>query len=266
MKCGIALTFPANDNMTIPHKSPPVSHQDDEHTDYAGKEELWAGEKFLKNYNLDIVTKLSSDSRADNSVLEFGAGIGTLASIWHSTTGKRPECIEIDQDLRDTLSSRGFTTHKDIESVKNEFDIIYTSNVLEHIHDDTGVLKKLHTKIKPGGVIAIFVPAFSCLYSELDAAVGHYRRYEKDELRRKLELAGFTIEKIHYVDSIGFLAWFYTKLRGYGPKNKLGSGNDLHIYDTYLFPLRKFLDAIGFRFLLGKNLLAIARKPSTPSH
>jgi hypothetical protein len=35
-----------------------------------------------------------------------------------------------------------------LEEINKTYDVIYTSNVLEHIEDDAKVLKQLHTKIK----------------------------------------------------------------------------------------------------------------------
>ena len=194
--------------------------------------------------------------------MEFGAGLGALAEIWHETTNTKPECLEIDASLRNCLADLGFTTYKDIDSIYKKFDIIYSSNVLEHIKDDVEALEQLHTKIKIGGKIAIYVPAFPFLYSKLDASLGHYRRYMKKELVDKLQSAGFQVEKIYYADSIGFFAWLYTKAINSvsGSSNALSNGNSLYIYDTFIFPLSKFLDAIGLRYLFGKNLFVIAKK------
>ena len=67
--------------------------QSKDKSDYAGIDELWTNEKFLKNYNKDVVNKLSEFSREKPDVLEFGAGIGTLAQLWQSTTMVKPKCL-----------------------------------------------------------------------------------------------------------------------------------------------------------------------------
>lgn len=236
--------------------------QNEDSTNYAGTDELWANEKFLKKYNTDIVSKLSKYSKTESEVLEFGAGIGTLAQLWYSITMVKPECLEIDTNLREVLIERKFNCYENIDSIHKTFDVIYTSNVLEHIEDDVDTLKKLHSKLKADGVIAIYVPAFMSIYSELDSAVGHYRRYEKTELINKLHLANFKIRDCYFVDSIGFFAWLSIKLRGYKSDKKLGNGKSLEIYDKYIYPLSKWLDTLGLRFLFGKNLLVIANKAS----
>jgi hypothetical protein len=56
--------------------------QSENHLNYAGVDELRSNECYLVNYNRDIVEMLSSRSAQDDRVLEFGAGLGTLALIW----------------------------------------------------------------------------------------------------------------------------------------------------------------------------------------
>ena len=234
--------------------------QDAKKVDYAGIDELWANEKFLNNYNIDIVNKLSKFSNINSEVLDFGAGLGTLSKIWYFVKKSKPECLEIDTSLQKILLDRNFICYKNLEEINKTYDVVYTSNVLEHIEDDTKVLEQLHSKIKVNGFLAIYVPAFMCLYNQLDASVGHYRRYEKDELINKLLEANFNIKECYYVDSIGFFAWLSLRLKGYGDNNKLGSGNNLKIYDKFIYPLSALLDKLGLKYLFGKNLLVIAQK------
>jgi SAM-dependent methyltransferase len=202
---------------------------------------------------------LSPLSPTDN-VLEFGAGIGTLAQLWFDRTGVKPECLEIDPDLRNTLIDRGFICHKDLDAIEKNISAIYTSNVLEHIEDDVEALKELYKVLNEGSKIVIYVPAFMSIYSDLDAHVGHFRRYSKKEIIKKLNEANFEIIKCHYTDSIGFFAWAYMKWRGYNPLEKNQSKRQLIFYDCFLYPLSRFLDRIGFKYLFGKNILVVARK------
>jgi len=226
--------------------------QNEEKTDYAGIEELWKNEKLLNNYNRDIVHKLSKFSTQNSKVLEFGAGLGTLAKLWQSEKNNKPECLEIDASLRKLLLGRGFLCHKTLEEINKTYDLIYTSNVLEHIKDDVSVLKKLNKKIKVNGCLAIYVPAFMFLYNHLDSSVGHYRRYEKKELIEKLLLANFRIKECYYSDSIGFFTWLFVRSKGTDSK--------LKFYDKFIYPFSNLLDSTGFKYLFGKNLIVIAQK------
>ena len=100
------------------------------------------------------------------------------------------------------MLDRNFICYKNLEEINKTYDVVYTSNVLEHIEDDVSTLKQLHSKIKVNGLLAIYVPAFMCLYNQLDSSVGHYRRYEKDELVKKLLEANFNIKECMMVDKL----------------------------------------------------------------
>jgi len=75
-------------------------------------------------------------------------------------------------------------------------------DVLEHIEDDIGFLKKIPTLLKKGGRLYLTVPAHKMLWSIEDDFAGHYRRYTLEELTGKLESAGFEIDYATYFFSL----------------------------------------------------------------
>jgi len=247
------MTYPSN-------SAPKAQFQTASETAYSGAAELWAIEGALKKYNHDLVVKLSRYFKDSSRILEFGAGIGTLARIWNEKTHVKPECLEIDVNLKKVVLERGFICYGDLNDAAGVFDGIYTSNVLEHIEHDEVILRQLHDRLKVGGIIAVYVPAFMCLYSGMDLAVGHYRRYGARELCQKLESAGFTVHHQCYSDSIGFLVWWYLKKRGSKSGNELSNHRALFMYDKLIYPISSFIDLIGFKYLFGKNLLVVAKK------
>ena len=52
------------------------------------------------------------------------------------------------------------------------------------------------------------------------------------------------------------------KIFGYSSENGIGSISSLKFYDEYLFPLSRFLDKCGLKYVFGKNLVLIAEKTS----
>jgi len=180
-------------------KKGPLHVQSKEHVEYSGHQELKATEEGLVGYSTDIVLSLAKkmnvnpDSGKNVSVLEFGAGSGFLADIWRKEIGITPDCCEIDPILVTEIRSRGLNCYEDVQNLPKKYDFIYTSNVLEHIEDDVAALKELHRALTPAGVIGIYVPAFPLLFSGMDVAVGHVRRYRRKELVSKLTGGGFEV-------------------------------------------------------------------------
>jgi SAM-dependent methyltransferase len=225
-----------------------------------GKENLWLIETSLPNYNKHIIKTLSYQSQRNDEVLDFGAGVGTLAKIWASVTGgKTPDCLEIDPEYAAILKGQGFNTYQSIKEIDKKYDRIYSSNVLEHIENDQQAIIDLYSLLKPGGYLSIYVPALMMLYSADDSAVGHYRRYEKSELIEKVSNAKFDVISCHYCDSIGFFGWLHAKYKKKteGPMSE----STLNLYDRFLFPISKILDACGLKYIFGKNLIITARAP-----
>jgi hypothetical protein len=241
--------------------------QNTESQSYTGTQELRDSEVGLVGYSTEIVRKFFAKMNLQariiqekGSILEFGAGTGFLADIFRSRFKIEPDCIELDPDLVSQIKSKKFKCFQFLEETPQNYSAIYTSNVLEHIEDDSAILKELFNSMVKGGVIGIYVPAHPFLYSTMDKEIGHVRRYTRSELRNKVQDAGFTIESLTYDEFLGFFASIFVKIVGYKNGANLGSKNSLIFYDKVIYPMSKVLDFLGFRFILGKNLLLIATK------
>lgn len=77
-------------------------------------------------------------------------------------------------------------------------------------------LAAIREALSPEGTVIFSVPAIAGLYSARDRALGHHRRYDKNELVGKLTQALFRIVDCRFWNLIGVLPyWFYGKvLRG----------------------------------------------------
>lgn len=223
---------------------------------YSGNALLISIEKYLVNYNQSIVDKFINEIRIGSDVLDFGAGIGTLASIVRRRA-QAPICLEIDPGQAKVLRSRGFEVVTSLDEIADAtLDVIYSSNVLEHIEDDISTLAKLRRKLRTGGKLCLYLPAFHCLYSSMDTSVGHFRRYTKTTLRGKLEEVGFENSSLSYADTFGFAMTFLFKLF------KLKDGvnpTTLSIFDRYIFVIGQVAERV-FDFPFGKNVIAISKK------
>lgn len=74
-----------------------------------------------------------------------------------------------------------------------EFDVLASFDVIEHIVEDELVLRNFHRAVKPGGGCLITVPQHQWLWSPVDEAACHQRRYSRRALHAKVEAAGFRI-------------------------------------------------------------------------
>jgi len=242
--------------------------QSKENVEYSGHQELKATEEGLIGYSTDIVLTLASkmgvkkNNQSRVSILEFGAGSGFLADIWRTELGITPDCCEIDPLLISEIKSRGLVCFTDVNALPKKYEYIYTSNVLEHIEDDENSLKDLYLALTSPGTLGIYVPAFPLLFSGMDVAVGHVRRYRRKELISKVRRAGFEVESCHYADFIGFFASIALKVVGFKGRTNLGSTGSLKFYDSWIYPLSRLLDRAGLKYLVGKNLILVARKKS----
>ncbi len=234
---------------------------------YSGTQELLDTEANLIRYSTSIVEKLYNFMNLNRvikenngSLLEFGAGIGFLADIFYDRYTIKPTCVEISPDLAKVIRSKNFECYQYLTETTQQYEAIYSSNVLEHIVDDEATLSELNLTLKENGMIGIYVPAHNFLFSSLDKQVGHVRRYSKSELIGKVQNAGFTIIKVKYDDCLGFFASLLVKIVGYKNKANLGNSYSLKIYDKYIYPVSRTLDKMGASKLIGKNILLIAQK------
>lgn len=78
------------------------------------------------------------------------------------------------------------------EEFNIKFDCVVACEVLEHIKDDVLFLQKMAELLRDGGQLILSVPSRQKYWSVDDEIVGHYRRYEKQELYDKLIEAGYS--------------------------------------------------------------------------
>jgi SAM-dependent methyltransferase len=242
------------------------NYQNSHNPNFTGVEQLNVTEQFLSRYSRNIVKLIIKGLQVSNireghdySLLEFGAGTGFLADLLKEDFGLKPDCVELDPNLQQLITSKGFICEQHIADLNRKYDAVYTSNVLEHILDDLGALVELHGVLKPRGVMVVYVPAHPFLFSKMDEEIGHVRRYTKRELQRKVETAGFTIQAVNYDDFLGYFISMIVRFAGYGKKG-IGSPQSLRIYDNLIFPISRFFDLVGMRFVIGKNLYLVATK------
>jgi SAM-dependent methyltransferase len=151
-------------------------------------------------------------------VLEVGCGTGNVLQALEKAC---PNGIVVGMDLfaEGLVFARKRTScslvQGDVErpGFGLPFDVVGAFDVIEHLPDDLRILRSLRAMLRPGGVLLLTVPAYPALWSYFDEASHHCRRYEPQELRRKLIEVGLEVEFLSpFMASIYPLMWFVRKI------------------------------------------------------
>lgn len=223
---------------------------------YTGTDNLEVMQE-AKNYNKYLIELIKGYTNKEASILDFGAGIGTFAQDMVSQKYD-VVCLETDANQCKAIEQHGIKTYQTLEHIEDKsFDFIYSLNVLEHIEDDVATLKVLKKKLKPGGLLLIYVPAFQILFSSMDEKVGHFRRYDFEGMKSLANKSDLQIKKLFYVDSLGFFITLLYKLLG----SKEGNidKKSLIFYDKVIFPISQKADFLFNKFF-GKNVYIVLKK------
>jgi hypothetical protein len=103
------------------------------------------------------------------------------------------------------------------------------------------------------------VPRGENLFSSLDTAIGHVRRYDQERLTALFTNLGYEIEELFTLNKIGVIGWWY---RGKVAKQQAIGRFGLKVFNV-LVPVFKLIDPL--LPWKGLSLVIVARKPDTPS-
>lgn len=147
-----------------------------------------------------------------------------------------------------------------------EYDVIGAFDVLEHIEEDRGVLKEMYDAIRPGGGVLLAVPQHAWLWSRIDDASYHKRRYDRRDFVQKIESAGFRVCKVTSFVSLLLPLMALARLRYLLPSGK----QDYQLEFKLDARINKILEGVlnleislirsGMDFRLGGSLFVVATK------
>lgn len=140
-------------------------------------------------------------ARGSARLLDVGCGTGSnLAALSDGTSAVG---IDMSTEALAFCRRRGIeaVAHSRVETLPfpdQSFDVVTALDMLEHTDDDLLALAELRRVMRPDGLLLITVPAYGFLWSEHDEALKHRRRYTAHELRNKLTVSGFVVERSSY--------------------------------------------------------------------
>lgn len=226
-----------------------------------------------------VLSLVAREARARGRRLEiFDAGCGTGRLAQLMAAHGRVEGCDSSEIAIGFCRARGLDGVRqadlnDVELPRGRYDVITSLDVLYHagIRDDAAVLGRLRDALGPGGLLLLHLPAWPCLRSTHDRAVGTRERYRRKPLLRKLQGAGFDVELVTY--RVFFLfppIALHRVLRRIWSRVARGGGeatSDVSLpprpVNASLLALLRFENRLLERFRLpwGTSLLAVARAP-----
>jgi SAM-dependent methyltransferase len=196
-------------------------------------------------------------------VVEIGAGNGSMSRHW-LRPGRRVTITEPDAQ-RVALLARRFGTTSGVRVERRSLPSLdtasYTSavavNVIEHLRDDGDAVRSMARLVRPGGYVALLVPAFPLAMSRFDREIGHYRRYRTRGVRALLVAAGLVPVQVEYVNSLGLVGWTVVVK---GLRRSPSDGALLTLFDRHVVPtLRRIEHRHPPPF--GQSVIGVGRVP-----
>ena len=217
---------------------------------------------FLKNYNRHIYEQIKPF--LGSHVLEIGCGNGNITTFL--IAGRSVTALD-KSELKLKLLSQRLPHQSNLRIVQHDIeqfpfldmnplpDTVICLNVLEHIKDDYRAMHYIAGLLTDKARCILLLPAQKKYFSPMDRTLGHFRRYNADDVRLLIAKSGLKIEKLVYLNSLSGLGWWFNFVL---LKRETFSKRQLLFFEKLVFLIRP-TDIIFRRF--GLNILAVCRKP-----
>lgn len=202
-------------------------------------------------------------------VLDVGAGSGFFSKfLLKNGIARRATCVDpgYPREWAEMVASRHLEYVRCYQGDRT--DLILFMDVLEHVEDDVGLLKKYVDAVRPGGEVFISVPAFQSLWSSHDEYLGHHRRYTVPHLSAIVEQAGLSVTRCTYCFGLVFpLAVARRLAMRYSRRSSGKLRSDLKLHSAPVNAGLKLLCAVERPFtrlnkLAGLSVFCMAKKRS----
>ncbi len=221
-----------------------------------------------KEIVLDLIRRTCFNVFAKQKILDVGCGAGLMLNSLEKigeTYGMdmSDDAINFSKKIYSGVVKKG-SLPVNFPYDDNEFTIVVALDVIEHIDDDIAALKTIKNSMVVGGQLIVTVPACMILWSKHDVLNEHKRRYSLTELREKLIIAGYSVERISYFNTLLFPAILLVRMINKIFKREDGSDVALpspviNFILKNIFSIERWLLRV-VNLPIGVSVLAVAKK------
>ncbi len=132
-------------------------------------------------------------------VLDVGAGSGIFSrQLLDHNICQSAVCVDpgYDEESEELHQGKKIKFVKSLDKTTQK--LILMMDVLEHVPDDTALIREYADSMPDDGKLLITVPAFQFMWSGHDVFLEHYRRYTIEQMERAVSMAGLKPIKSRY--------------------------------------------------------------------
>jgi len=151
-------------------------------------------------HKMRLVLHLVRKHQLSGDILDVACGTGVLLTKLRPFATSLTGCDISEQALRIAggifPQAKYFRLDIEKDALPNQFDSIFCTNALEEIENDQAALNHMVSMLKPGGHLLIVTPHRKDYWTEKDVVAQNQRRYERQELKDKIQNSGLNVTEM----------------------------------------------------------------------
>lgn len=156
-----------------------------------------------------VVASLAPDERGLAVDAAAGTGsvtdrLGELGFARRLAVDPGPRTVSFGRGPKDASADLVAGDFESLPVADGQADLVVAVDTLANTDDDVAALSELVRVLRPGGTVVVTGPGMRSVWSEYDVALGHRRRYDRDDLRVLFDQVGIELIRVTH-----FHAWLH---------------------------------------------------------